>query len=103
MKVAFLLVAMLCVAHGLVRVARNKFRMEPVRDTSLRFLESNSWECVLGGVKVFIDPVMSQLDFGIPFLYAGNKKVIDGEEELKAIASTADVIFISQVCAYVNM
>jgi hypothetical protein len=96
-------VALSCVSAFVSQACTNKFRLAPVSGTSLRFLEANSWELVLSDIKVYVDPVMSQLDFGIPRFYAGNKKIIDGEEELKAIASTADVIFISQVCAYVNM
>lgn len=44
-------------------------------DTSLRYLESNSWSLKLGDINVFIDPVMSQLDFGIPFLYSGKTHI----------------------------
>lgn len=39
---------------------------------------------------------MSQLDFGLPFLYQGLKKTIDEKKELLNIASHADVILISQ-------
>jgi len=103
----------MCSVNAFVSKAKlsiNKFLIAPVRSTattvkspsvvkactSLRFLEGNTWELVLGDIKVYIDPIMSQLDFGMPRLYAGNKKTIDSEKELNACAKTADVIFISQ-------
>ena len=39
---------------------------------------------------------MSQLDFGIPFLYAGNKKVVNGFKELEENAGIVDLILITQ-------
>ena len=36
-----------------------------------RFLESNTWDITVNNVNIFLDPVMSQLDFGIPLLYTG--------------------------------
>jgi L-ascorbate metabolism protein UlaG (beta-lactamase superfamily) len=63
---------------------------------SFRFLESNSWEVQANEVKFLIDPVMDQLDFGIPSLYSGRKKVIDGLGELKRLSSISDFVLISQ-------
>eukprot|EP01038_Epipyxis_sp_PR26KG_P008967 gene8967-12095_t len=62
----------------------------------LRFLESNSWEIQSGSIRFLIDPIMSQLDFGVPALYAGNKKFINGEVELVRLAQTIDFVLISQ-------
>lgn len=61
-----------------------------------RFLESNTYIFQLGDVKIFSDPVMSQLDFGIPAVYRGNKKVIDENLELQIAADTSDLVMISQ-------
>lgn len=61
-----------------------------------RFLESNTFIFQLGEVKIFSDPVMSQLDFGIPIVYRGNKKVIDENLELEIAAKTSDIVMISQ-------
>lgn len=61
-----------------------------------RFLESNTFIFQLGNVKIFSDPVMSQLDFGIPAVYRGNKKVIDENAELEIAARTSDIVMISQ-------
>ena len=61
-----------------------------------RFLESNTFIFQLGDVKIFSDPVMSQLDFGIPAVYRGNKKVIDEKLELDIAAQTSDIVMISQ-------
>lgn len=47
-------------------------------------------------VKIFSDPVMSQLDFGIPAVYRGNKKFIDEKFELQDAAETSDVVLVSQ-------
>lgn len=61
-----------------------------------RFLESNTFIFQLGNVQIFSDPVMSQLDFGIPAVYRGNKKVIDENAELEIAARTSDIVMISQ-------
>jgi L-ascorbate metabolism protein UlaG (beta-lactamase superfamily) len=61
-----------------------------------RFLESNTFIFQLGDVKIFSDPVMSQLDFGIPLVYKGNKKFIDENFELEDAAQTSDMVMISQ-------
>lgn len=45
---------------------------------------------------IAVDPVMSQLDFGIPLLYNGKKKTIDGTKELHELAKKASLILISQ-------
>jgi len=67
-----------------------------LKTTTVRFLESNSWELQFGDINVLLDPVMSQLDFGIPFLYRGNKRVINGERELYSICERTDFVLISQ-------
>lgn len=64
--------------------------------TTLRYLEHNCWEIMLNNATIYIDPIMSQLNFGVPILYRGDKKVIDGRRELLKLASTANVILISQ-------
>jgi L-ascorbate metabolism protein UlaG (beta-lactamase superfamily) len=61
-----------------------------------RFLESNTFVFQLGDVKIFSDPVMSQLDFGIPAVYRGNKRFIDENVELEIAADTSDMVLISQ-------
>mmetsp|Transcript_13804 Transcript_13804/g.20675 ORF Transcript_13804/g.20675 Transcript_13804/m.20675 type:complete len:318 (+) Transcript_13804:57-1010(+) len=67
-----------------------------VHSCRFRFLESNTWDVTVNNVNIFIDPVMSQLDFGIPLLYTGNKKVVNGPTELKNVATKSDIILISQ-------
>jgi L-ascorbate metabolism protein UlaG (beta-lactamase superfamily) len=64
--------------------------------TSLRFLEGNTWQIQLADVSILVDPVMSTLDFGIPALYRGEKKIIDGERELYKIMDRTDFVLISQ-------
>lgn len=64
--------------------------------TTFRFLESNSWDLGVGDYNILLDPVMSQLDFGIPLLYAGNKRIIDGPRELYKLAEKSDFVLISQ-------
>ncbi len=63
---------------------------------ALRFLESNSWSLQAGDLKFLIDPVFYQLHFGIPSLYRGNKRVIDGPRELYSLSQDLDFILISQ-------
>lgn len=70
--------------------------MAYVSDMSVRFLESNSWEVKLNQMNLLIDPVMSQLDFGVPMLYSGNKRVIDGPKELEILCRTSDYVVITQ-------
>ena len=67
-----------------------------VSSSSIRFLESNTFSFKLGDVKIFSDPVMSQLDFGIPAVYRGNKRVVDGQAELEKEAQSSDLVLISQ-------
>ena len=62
----------------------------------VRFLESNTFVFRLGDIKIFSDPVMSQLDFGIPAVYRGRKKYINGATELENEAKTSDLVLISQ-------
>lgn len=72
-------------------------RLTPIASrTAVRFLESNSWELKLEDVNILIDPVMSQLDFGIPFLYRGNKRFLDGMNELNSLVERTDFVLISQ-------
>jgi L-ascorbate metabolism protein UlaG (beta-lactamase superfamily) len=61
-----------------------------------KFLESNTWVFKFGDVQIFSDPVMSQLDFGIPAVYRGNKRFIDEDAELQSAAQTSDLVLISQ-------
>ncbi|XP_057961111.1 uncharacterized protein LOC131153087 [Malania oleifera] len=43
----------------------------------LTYLEGNSWLWDVGGLKVLVDPVLvGNLDFGIPWLYDGAKKIL---------------------------
>ncbi|KAM7271089.1 hypothetical protein ACFE04_030303 [Oxalis oulophora] len=43
----------------------------------LTHLESNSWIWDVNGVKIWVDPILvGNLDFGIPWLYDGAKKVL---------------------------
>ena len=64
---------------------------------SVRFLESNSWIFNLGSVEIAVDPVLySPLDFGIPFLYTGKKRLIDGREEFKKVSAKSDYVLLTQ-------
>ena len=88
---------MLCVASFSSGAIRNRKPLISMAHASYaRFLESNTFIFQLGDVKIFSDPVMSQLDFGIPAVYRGNKKVIDENLELELAAETSDVVMISQ-------
>ena len=73
-----------------------RFSLSMAHASYARFLESNTFIFQLGDVKIFSDPVMSQLDFGIPAVYRGNKKVIDEKLELDIAAETSDIVMISQ-------
>ena len=64
--------------------------------TSVRHLESNSWEIKLNDVTIFADPVLSQLNFGVPFLYQGEKRVVNDSAELVRAARNANLILITQ-------
>lgn len=52
---------------------------------SFCFLESNSWEIRTKAIHFLIDPVLDTLDFGIPWLYSGKKRVLNGPEELSRL------------------
>jgi len=68
-------------------------------DTHFRFkfLESNSWIWNVDDISILVDPVMDgALDFGVPALYSGKKKVIDGRSVLDNISSGIDYVLISQ-------
>lgn len=63
----------------------------------LKYLESNSWLLNYGQLTVAIDPVLEgNLDFGIPLLYSGSRRYVDGEEALKTVAQSANYVLISQ-------
>ena len=61
-----------------------------------QFLESNTFVFKLADVTIFSDPVMGQLDFGIPFIYRGNKRFLDDKVELDIAAQKCDLVLISQ-------
>jgi L-ascorbate metabolism protein UlaG (beta-lactamase superfamily) len=69
-----------------------------LKSIAFKYLESNSWLLKYGSaLSVAIDPVLQgNLDFGIPVLYSGQRKVINGEEELSNIAKNANYVLISQ-------
>ncbi|XP_010926485.3 LOW QUALITY PROTEIN: uncharacterized protein [Elaeis guineensis] len=47
----------------------------PIR---LTYLEVNSWLWVVGGVSILVDPLLvGNLDFGLPWLFDGAKKVLN--------------------------
>lgn len=62
----------------------------------VRYLESNTFVLQLGEVRLLSDPVLSQLDFGIPWLYKGLKRYIDDDFELKNEAALCDTVLLSQ-------
>jgi len=68
----------------------------PTKNVKLEFLESNSWYLKFGELSVMIDPVMDTLDFGIPVLYSGVKKYINGKEKLLELVPSVDFVLISQ-------
>lgn len=52
---------------------------------------------MLNGFTVLVDPVLEKpLTFGLPFIYTGTKRSINGPLELERYASSADVVLISQ-------
>jgi len=62
-----------------------------------RFLEGNSWVYNAGDLEMLIDPVLEKsLDFGIPFLYSGNKRIIDQKVELSNLSKSSDYVLITQ-------
>lgn len=62
-----------------------------------RYLETNCWALELGGMTILVDPVLqAPLTFGVPLIYSGTKRWINGPQELERYASTADVVLISQ-------
>lgn len=69
----------------------------PSRQSSyIKSLESNTMVFQLGGIRLLSDPVLGQLDFGIPLLYRGNQKVINGDDALREEAGRCDYVIISQ-------
>lgn len=50
----------------------------------------------MGKINILVDPVMSQLDFGIPLLYRGNKRFLDSSKEIVDLANRTDYVLISQ-------
>ncbi len=65
--------------------------------SSVRYLETNSWVFNLGSFTLAVDPVLAApLDFGIPFLYTGKKRAIDGPKELEKLIESADYVLLSQ-------
>lgn len=69
---SILIVNLQCVSFRRIFISGklSKFRVEACK---FRFLESNTWDLSVNNVNIFLDPVMSQLDFGIPLLYTGIK------------------------------
>ncbi|GJP35825.1 hypothetical protein CLOM_g20375, partial [Closterium sp. NIES-68] len=62
---------------------------------SLTYLEGNSWLWSVDGVKVLVDPIIEgPLDFGIPWLYCGYKKVLKSLKLDDVI--DADLVLITQ-------
>lgn len=62
---------------------------------SLTYLEGNSWLWEVEGVRILIDPIIvGPLDFGIPWLYTGRKKVLKTMSLDDVINS--DVLLITQ-------
>lgn len=66
--------------------------------TSVRYLETNSWSVIVNyDMDIAIDPVLAApLDFGIPLLYSGKKKFIDGKAEMQRLVEKTDYILLSQ-------
>lgn len=64
---------------------------------SLRYLETNTWHITYGAINVLVDPVLtSPLDFGLPFMYTGKKRVIDGNKELVDLCRKCQLVLLSQ-------
>lgn len=40
-----------------------------------RFLELNTWLLQVNGINILIDPVFGPVDFGVPYLIQGKKRV----------------------------
>ncbi|CAM9433796.1 unnamed protein product [Choristocarpus tenellus] len=62
---------------------------------SLTYLEINSWMWEVNGLRVLVDPLFGTLDFGIPALFRGEKKVGDVESIYRQsiwVSSTIHVI-----------
>jgi len=63
----------------------------------VRYLESNSWDVSLGNIRILLDPVLiGPLDFGIPYLYKGERVYINGNKELESLSKLTDYVLITQ-------
>jgi L-ascorbate metabolism protein UlaG (beta-lactamase superfamily) len=52
----------------------------PTNSLLLTYLEINGWILTINGVTVLVDPILDgSLDFGIPFLYKANKRVMSSQ------------------------
>lgn len=65
----------------------------------LTYLEINGWLITLNGVTILLDPILEgPLDFGIPDLYKGTKRVLPnyGILEDSCLASLVDAVVLTQ-------
>ncbi|KAF3785321.1 hypothetical protein EJ110_NYTH28295 [Nymphaea thermarum] len=61
----------------------------------LTYLEGNSWLLVVDGLNILVDPILvGNLDFGVPWLYDGAKKVVKNFQ-LNSLSDT-DCLLITQ-------
>lgn len=57
--------------------SNNKFAADKTNDVTLTYLEINGWLLSTNGITILIDPILEgELDFGIPSLYQGKKRVL---------------------------
>lgn len=89
----FLASSYLAVVHGVT--SAKAVLKSPTR---VRYLETNSWSVTVNNdIEIAIDPVLAApLDFGIPLLYTGKKRYIDGQKELQRMVETTDYVLLSQ-------
>jgi len=74
-----------------------KSRASPTKNSAvLTYLEINGWILSMGGLTILIDPILEgNLDFGIPSLYQGKKRVLPGNGLIESLPPI-DCLLITQ-------
>ena len=98
LAIAVILIACCYSCHLVDGVISSKSSSTTKTPTSVRYLESNSWSVIVNNnIEIAIDPLFSgPLDFGIPLLYSGKKRFINGKAEMKRLVDKTDYVLISQ-------
>ena len=63
----------------------------------VRYLETNTWHFKFNSLEILVDPVLaSPLDFGMPLIYTGKPRVVDGLKELQDLSVRCNHVLLSQ-------